>query len=373
MNNSKYRGYRRRHSQISRQILMQYILSVLGMLAGFALLIFLAWIFCRLFIWQPEDPLYRFLKAMQSTVVLWGGPLILVGMFVLAYHYISKPLDYLDEVTAAAKQLANPDETPIRLSAPMESIQDELNVVRERALRSAMHAREAEQRKNDLIVYLAHDLKTPLTSIIGYLTLLRDEPELSPAMRAKYTGIALDKAERLETLINEFFEITRFSLTHLTLQREEVNLTRMLEQVTFEFQPVLAEMDLVWDLSLPPDVVVVCDPDKLERVFDNLLRNAINYSYPGTPIRVELKAGEGEVSILVENHGHTIPPEKLDRLFEQFFRLDSSRSSSSGGAGLGLAIAKEIVELHGGTIRAESAEERITFTVTLPADSSPLR
>ena len=193
MNNTKYKGYRRRHSQISRQILMQYILSVLGMLAGFALLIFLAWIFCRLFIWQPEDPLYRFLKAMQSTVVLWGGPLILVGMFVLAYHYISKPLDYLDEVTAAAEQLANPDETPIRLSAPMESIQDELNAVRERALRSAMHAREAEQRKDDLIVYLAHDLKTPLTSIIGYLTLLRDEPELSPAMRAKYTGIALDK------------------------------------------------------------------------------------------------------------------------------------------------------------------------------------
>ena len=120
-------------------------------------------------------------------------------------------------------------------------------------------------------------------------------------------------------------------------------------------------------------MVVVCDPDKLERVFDNLLRNAINYSYPGTLIRVELKTGEGEVSILVENHGHTIPPEKLDRLFEQFFRLDSSRSSSSGGAGLGLAIAKEIVELHGGTIRAESAEERITFTVTLPTDYSPLR
>ena len=172
-------------------------------------------------------------------------------------------------------------------------------------MRSAMHAREAEQRKNDLIVYLAHDLKTPLTSIIGYLTLLRDEPELSPAMRAKYTGIALDKAERLETLINEFFEITRFSLTHLTLQREEVNLTRMLEQVTFEFQPVLAEMDLVWDLSLPPDVVVVCDPDKLERVFDNLLRNANNYSYPGTLIRVgQLFGGSSHLVQVVQGLGN---------------------------------------------------------------------
>jgi len=345
---------------------MQYILSVLGMIAGLALLFFVGWVVCRLFIWEAYDPLYRFLKAMQDTVAIWGTTLIIIGMFLLAYRAISKPLDYLDEVIKAAEQLAHPDDTPIRLSIPLEGVQDELNMVREGALRSAMFEREAEQRKNDLIVYLAHDLKTPLTSVIGYLTLLRDEPQLSPDMRAKYTGIALDKAERLETLINEFFEITRFSLSHMTLQEDTVNLTRLLEQVTYEFQPALREKALTWDLSLAHDVVISCDSDKIQRVFDNLLRNAVNYCYPNSSIRVSLEQGITELVVTVENQGQPIPPDKLDRIFEPFFRLDSARSSSSGGAGLGLAIAKEIVELHGGLIQAHSAGERVSFRVTLP-------
>lgn len=357
---------RKRHSQLSQQILVRYILSILAMIAGFALLFFLAWIICQLFIWQPDDPVYRFLKAMNRTVPLWGGGLLLIGVIFQTYRCISKPLDYLDEVIEAAEELAHPTETPIHLSAAMESVQDELNIVREGALRSAMYAKEAEQRKNDLIVYLAHDLKTPLTSVIGYLTLLQDEPDISPEMRAKYTGIALDKAQRLETLINEFFEITRFNLTQISLSLEEVNLTRLLEQVTFEFQPVLAEKGLSLAVSLEPDVVLPCDPDKLERVFDNLLRNAMNYSYPNTTIQVALRKEDTSVAVSVENRGQTIPQEKLNRIFEQFFRLDSSRSSSSGGAGLGLAIAKELVELHHGTIQAQSAQERITFFVTLP-------
>ena len=357
---------RRRHSQLSKQILMQYILSVLGMIAGLALLFFIGWLVCRLFIWQAYDPLYRFLKAMQDTVAIWGTTLIILGMFLLAYRSISKPLEYLDEVIEAAEQLAHPDENPIRLSVPLEGVQDELNMVREGALRSAMYEREAEQRKNDLIVYLAHDLKTPLTSVIGYLTLLRDEPQLSPDMRAKYTGIALDKAERLETLINEFFEITRFSLSQMTLQEEQVNLTRLLEQLTYEFQPALREKDLTWEISMEHDVLVSCDSDKIQRVFDNLLRNAVNYSYPNTPIRVTLEKGADTVAVTVENQGQTIPPDKLDRIFEQFFRLDSARSSTSGGAGLGLAIAKEILELHGGSIQARSADERVSFRVLLP-------
>ena len=364
---------RRRHSQLSKQILMQYILSVLGMIASLALIFFIGWVVCRLFIWEAYDPLYRFLKAMQDTVAIWGTALIILGMFLLAYRSISKPLEYLDEVIEAAEQLAHPADSPIHLSIPLEGVQDELNMVREGALRNAMYEREAEQRKNDLIVYLAHDLKTPLTSVIGYLTLLHDEPQLSPEMRAKYTGIALDKAERLEALINEFFEITRFSLSQMTLQEDTVNLTRLLEQLTFEFQPALKEKSLAWDLSLAHDVVLSCDSDKIQRVFDNLLRNAANYSYPNTCIQVTLEKDLTNVVVNIENQGQTIPPDKLDRIFEPFFRLDSSRSSTSGGAGLGLAIAKEIVELHGGGIRAESANERVSLRVTLPLDRQKCR
>ncbi len=331
------------------------------------MLFFLAWRVSLLFTWQPYDPLYRFLKLAQGTSLFWGLGVILIGWTIINYRFFQIPLRYLDEVVAASEQLAQPDSARIVLPAVMRNVQDELNLVREQALRNAMAAKEAEQRKNDLVVYLAHDLKTPLTSVIGYLTLLRDEPQISQELRAKYTGIALDKAERLETLVNEFFDITRFNLTQLVLEPESVNLTRMLEQITFEFNPVLSARSLHWNLHLAPDIQLVCDPDKLERVFDNLIRNAINYSYPNTAILVELEMSDADhVKFHVENHGRTIPPERLDRIFEQFFRLDTSRSSSTGGAGLGLAIAKEIIELHRGTITAESADEHIAFTVKLP-------
>ena len=268
----------------------------------------------------------------------------------------------------ASEQLARPSDEPIVLPEDMKNVQDELNLVREQALRNAYLAREAEQRKNDLIVYLAHDLKTPLTSVIGYLTLLRDEPQISQELRARYTGIALDKAERLEELVNEFFDITRFNLTTLALEPERINLSRMLEQIASEFLPILAEKELRWRLDIQPGVEIVGDPDKLERVLDNLIRNAVNYSYAQTEIALSLIRLEDRVQIEVRNSGKTIPPDKLERLFEQFFRLDSSRSSATGGAGLGLAIAKEIVERHGGSIQAQSADESIQFTVLLPLD-----
>lgn len=192
--------------------------------------------------------------------------------------------------------------------------------------------------------------------------------QISAELRARYTGIALDKALRLEDLVNEFFDITRFNLTALTLELERIDLTRMLSQIVSEFTPILAEKGLFWQTDLAPGVELICDPDKLERVLDNLIRNAINYSYENSAISLAMSAQAESVQIVVKNHGRTIPPDKLGRIFEQFFRLDSSRSSSTGGAGLGLAISKEIVELHHGTIHAASENESIAFTVRLPLD-----
>lgn len=310
-------------------------------------------------------------QTVKDTLLIW---VFIVGALIwlaLTYHFICKPLRYLDELVNATEALSSSAETSITLSPDLKDIQDSLNLVREQALRNAMLAREAEQRKNDLIVYLAHDLKTPLTSVIGYLTLLQDEPELSPKLRARYAGIALEKAMRLEDLINEFFDITRFNLTTLTLEKERIHLSRMLEQLASEFIPILSEKNLVWQTEIQPDVELLCDPDKLERVFDNLIRNAVNYSYTGTEITLSLRQpAEDSILITVSNHGKTIPADKLERIFEQFFRLDSSRSSATGGAGLGLAISKEIVELHGGTIAASSKNESITFTVKLPVINS---
>ena len=339
-NNKKRRAIR---SRVSRTLVWQYFLAlviytvlyvVLG-LAGIQLAIKISW---------------------RTT------PLYYIGIFVQEYFMAFVVGFY----AAGIVMLENKDEV-IVLPKAMRNVEDELNMLREQSVKNELIARAAEQRKNDLIVYLAHDLKTPLTSVIGYLNLLVDEPDISAATKARYTGIALEKAERLEELINDFFDITRFNLTTLTLDMENTNLSMMLEQIAFEFRPLLAEKELEIVTELESNVNIMCDRDKLERVFDNLLRNAINYSYNGTKIILSMKRDNDNVRIVVSNVGKTILPEKLARIFEQFYRVDSSRSTSTGGSGLGLAIAKEIVELHGGTIEAASADEKIVFTLTLPS------
>ena len=220
-------------------------------------------------------------------------------------------------------------------------------------------------RKNDMVTYLAHDLKTPLTSVIGYLSILEDEPELPPEQRKKYIDVALRKAVRLEELEEQLFEICRFNLTEIEIEAGDVNLSKMLEQITYEFAPLLREKNLTICTKIRSDVHYSCDVDKIERVFDNLIRNAINYSYPESEINVSLDGDDKFVNIIIENRGRTIPSDKLERIFEQFYRVDSSRNSSSGGSGLGLAIAKQLVEAHGGVVAAESENEMIRFVVKL--------
>ena len=374
-------------SRISRQIMLHYVLSLIGFVIGLVLFVAICWFLCSLRTWHAYEPLYQILALVKYNLISIMIIIILVGWAAITHYFVNRPLRYLDEIIDASGKLIASREEPVRLSDVLVDVEKQLNQFRLQGLQAEAMAREAEQRKNDLIIYLAHDLKTPLTSIIGYLSLLRDEPQISPEFRARYTGIALDKALRLEELINEFFDITRFNLTTLTLEPEQVNLSRMLEQITYEFLPVLSEKGLSWQLDIQPEIQMNCDPDKLQRVFDNLIRNAVNYSYPDSVISLSMRmenipAGELAVSashsrsfagpdtslimVQISNQGKTIPPEKLGRIFEQFFRLDSSRSSSTGGAGLGLAISKEIVELHGGIIQAQSADEQIVFTLWLP-------
>lgn len=355
-----------RRSRLSRRLLLQYLFSLVVFVAALCLFVMLTWQFCSGIVWSERNPLYYVLRFIRDYILFFLGLALLGGWTVITYAFLSKPLRYLDEVVSAAESLVRPDSAPVSLSPEMLDTQNELNLVRERTLRDAAAAREAEQRKNDLIVYLAHDLKTPLTSVIGYLSLIQDETEISPALREKYMGVALDKALRLEELINEFFDITRFNLSSISLEKERLNLTLLLRQTAFEFEPALRKKELRLESRLEEDVFILADGDKLARVFDNLLRNAVNYSYAGSTVSLSMKKKPDRVTVRMENQGRTIPPEKLSKIFQQFFRLDSSRSSATGGAGLGLAIAREIVEKHGGSIRAESAGERIVFTVELP-------
>ena len=357
---------KRSYSQISRRIFARYFISLLILILIPTGAFFLAWLICSSFVWQKEEFLYRLLKVLQGLSPYFLMLIIFVGFFIITALTIRRPLRYLDDVIDAAKSLSRPEENPITLSKEMFDVENEINLAREQALNNIQLLRETEQRKNDLIMYLAHDLKTPLASVIGYLDLLRDAGELPEELRAKYLSIALSKAERLEYLINDFFEIARFNLSNITLQYSQINLTRLMEQLVYEFKPMLQEKNLTCDLSIEEDVVLRCDANQIQRVFDNLLRNAVIYSYEDAIINITANCQEKSIVITFTNHGDTIPESKLNRIFEQFYRIDQARSTSSGGAGLGLAIAKEIVELHGGTIQAESENDQIEFTVTLP-------
>ena len=359
-------GGQRRSRRSTLQAWGYYLLALTAWVTIVLVVSVLGFIICRSLIWYETNPLYHLLNWVRDYYFFVFAFVILVGWVVISYYFIARPNQQLQALIEASGQLSQPTEEPIRLPPAMKSVEDQLNLAREEALHAQRTAREAEQRKNDLVVYLAHDLKTPLTSVIGYLTLLRDEPQISPELRARYTGIALEKAERLEDLINEFFDITRFNLSHLELEKQTVDLSRMLQQVVSEFEPMLAEEQLTCTLDLPARMDYPCDPDKLARVFDNLLRNACHYSMPGTNVQISGAETDTSMVLTFHNEGRTIPPEKLERIFDQFFRLDSSRATRTGGAGLGLAIAKEIVELHGGTIAARSWDNQVEFQVTLP-------
>ena len=292
-----------------------------------------------------------------------------IGFLCFFYYYWKKPWNYLNEVISAAKTIYEQNDHTIELSEPLREVENQMNQIKMSILMSKQAAKEAEDRKNELVMYLAHDIRTPLTTVIGYLSLLNEAPDMPTDQKAKYVGIALNKAERLEMLINELFEITRYHTHTVLLNKRLIDLYALLAQVVEEFYPSLLARGNTATISIEEDLNIVADPEKLARVFNNLLRNATAYSYPDTEITISAKKVDKLVVVIIQNYGQTVQAEQLETIFEKFNRLDEARLSDTGGAGLGLSIAKEIVLSHGGEITVQSQNEIITFTITLPLSS----
>lgn len=319
------------------------------------------------YVWQPAWPrVKRLLFRILVTAVVAVTVIVYMSSKAYAQRQVEKCVTDLAEKIRrfmAAQREADEvfpkeyAEISVRMAQIKSAMQKQEQAVREEAA-----------RKNDLITYLAHDLKTPLTSVIGYLSLLEEAEDMPEPQRRKYLHVALDKALRLEKLANEFFEITRYNLQQMALDRERIDLHFMLLQMTDEFYPLLQAHGNTVCLNVAEDAVIYGDPEKLARVFQNILKNAIAYSYENTEIAVEAQETGGRMRLCFQNHGKTIPKAKLDLIFDKFFRLDESRATATGGAGLGLAIAKDIVTLHGGRIMAESEKEITAFVVELPVD-----
>ena len=301
----------------------------------------------------------------KLLIVVIGFFILFIAIFYLTLNGLTK---YIDQIGAGVENILSDSTEPIHLIRELQPLEVHMNSIKRKLRQREEEAAESEQKKNDLLMYLAHDLKTPLTSIIAYLSILDESENMPPEERKKCTHISLEKAVRLKELMDEFFEITRFSLEDMVLDQNPVNVSMMLEQIADEAYAVLAEKGLRCEVDIHEDLTVTGDADKLARVFDNLLRNAINYSYPDTCIRISAWSQQQWVYIDFVNQGPAIPEKQLTMIFEKFIRMDSARSSETGGAGLGLAIAKQIVTAHGGEIHAENCSEGIRFEVKLPGE-----
>lgn len=224
--------------------------------------------------------------------------------------------------------------------------------------------RNAERQKNELITNVAHDLRTPLTTIVGYLELIKDDTALSKEDVHKYSGIAYEKSIRLQEMMDDLFEFTKLDNADIKLNKSMINLSGLIMQMTDEFYPSFKDCNITPIVDLPEEnIYVQGDGQLLARVFDNLISNALKYGYHNTDLKIEVSSDEKYATVKVINHGDTIAPEDIPLLFNKFYRTDSSRNSKTGGTGLGLAITKNIVDLHHGDISVTSDDQITTFIV----------
>lgn len=318
------------------------------------------------YVWQEYDLVYQLAQLIKDNLPAISISLIALDTIIIFWLRYRESLQYIEKMLEAGKILVEDSERLINLPFELKEIEDQMNQIKKDSLKNRAAIKQAEKQRNDLLLYLAHDLKTPLTSIIGYLDLLKSQTNLSLEEKSNYTKIAYDRSLRLEELIEEFFLIAKYNLSDITLDKQQVNLSIMLAQISYEFMPLYREKNLECVNEIEDNLIVSIDINQFERVFDNLIRNAINYSDKDSKINISAKKENDHIIIKLSNSVNFVDKNKLNHIFEPFVRLDESRSSKTGGSGLGLAITKKIIELHHGTIRADLNNKLIIFTVKLP-------
>jgi signal transduction histidine kinase len=321
---------------------------------------------------QRDNAFVEMLTSFDVVVILiyviFG-----IGIFTVTFLLLQeKSMRYISRISDAMQSISEGD---LNITVDIEG-DDEFSVMAASLnkmvgdLRGLMDKeREAERTKNELITNIAHDLRTPLTSIIGYLELLSGETKLDPEVQKKYIGIAYVKTKRLEKLIEDLFGFTKLNYGKISMHVAKVDVVKLLSQLLEEFYPSFVDKNLSYELqSNVPAQIISADGNLLARLFDNLINNAIKYGADGKRILVKVHGSEELVTIQVINYGYVIPEEELPLIFNKFYRVEQSRSTNTGGTGLGLAIAKNIVDMHGGTIQVTSDLSGTVFTIKLQVD-----
>lgn len=324
------------------------------------------------YITDSKEKIHPFFQMIAGFDIVMVILYVLFGIFIFSVTFLflqEKTMRYIERLSEAVRNISDGD-----LNTTVEVVgDDEFSYIAENLnkmtadIRQLMDKeRESERTKNELITNIAHDLRTPLTSIIGYLELLTSGAQLPPELERKYIEIAYSKTKRLEKLIEDLFGFTKMTYGKMAMHVGSVDIVKLLGQLLEEFYPSFADKNLSYEIqSNVPVKVITADGNLLARLFDNLIGNAIKYGADGKRVLVKVSAGEEIVTVSVTNYGYVIPEDELPMIFEKFYRVEQSRSTNTGGTGLGLAISKSIVDMHGGTITATSDLKGTVFTVKL--------
>ncbi|HCL04392.1 MAG TPA: two-component sensor histidine kinase [Lachnoclostridium phytofermentans] len=315
------------------------------------------------------------LKSSQSNdkydpVIIFIALFIGFASFITYFLIFTKRMSsYLKEISKGIDELSigNFDvRIPLRNDDEFTRIAQNLNRMAVEIKAIMEEERSTENKKNELITNVAHDLRTPLTSIIGYLDLV-SKKDLPAEIKDKYIGIAFNKSIRLEKLIEDLFSYTKFEFGEVKFNKVEVDIVKMLYQLLDEFYPSFKENGLEYSFDVTvPSAIVGADGDYLARAFANLIGNAIKYGADGKNVNLRLDVKDKEVIVTITNYGEVIPKKDIAHIFEKFYRVEYSRNEEHGGTGLGLAIARNIFELHGGQVTARSGLNGTVFEVVLP-------
>lgn len=314
---------------------------------------------------QAMDSINDMVPVLVTLALTIGVILFTVYFLLLTKKFIV----YLERISWGIQEIsAGNFKTKINIDSEDEFtlIADKINKMAADVNQIFEDNRKNEYAKNELITSVAHDLRTPLTSIIGYLDLVSTGKNIDDEVKQKYVEVAYSKSKRLEKLIEDLFAYTNVSFGEVAMDYTEVDMVKFMNQLVDEFYPSFQDSGLEYEFTTNVNsAIVMADGNQLSRAIANLISNAIKYGKDGKRIKIKLWKENGKVMVDIINYGRLIPEEDIENIFKRFYRVESSRSSETGGTGLGLAIAKSIIEMHGGTIYARSNFDGTVFEVTL--------
>ncbi|WP_127589700.1 sensor histidine kinase [Paenibacillus lautus] len=292
-----------------------------------------------------------------------------LGVVASSINRMTEQLNvYLEEIRNGLREIAKGNfdtDIPVQSGSQLGEVAESINQMSRQLHQSILEERNAEKTKNDLITGVSHDLRTPLTSILGFLEVIEEDRYQDEVELRYYVNIAYEKAQNLKRLIDDLFEYTRIN-NGLPLDIREIDMAQFMRQLIEEFVPALEKSGMECKLAAEEDLVIRADGAQLVRAYENLITNAIRYGESGKRIDIAVRSDGNQVSISFTNYGDPIPERDLPFIFDRFYRVEASRSKQTGGTGLGLAITKSIVEVQGGEIRVRSDRQRTIFESRFP-------